>query len=122
MSVDWSDFDTDTVSITSETTHADGTTSALAIYNGLADFQPRTGSTITDPAGQLQMVDALLLIDPDASNALPAIQIVDGGPTFVATVNGMRYDVIFAVTRQMAPRHMTLHLKRGPQRFTETRP
>lgn len=112
---------TETAVIISETTHADGSTTATQVYSGAVDFQPQSGSTVTDPAGIQQTVDALLMIDPDSSGALPAIAIIDGGPTFVVTVNGMRYDVIFAATWAAPPRHLKMHLKRGKQRFAETR-
>ncbi|MDB5069624.1 MAG: hypothetical protein JWM87_735 [Candidatus Eremiobacteraeota bacterium] len=121
LSLDRSGEDTETATIISETTHADGSTTASSVYSGAVDFQPKTGSTVTDPSGINQTVDALLLINPAADGTLPSIAISDGGPTFVATVAGLRYDVIFAAHWNAPPTHLALHLKRGKQRFTETR-
>lgn len=117
--IDWSDFDTDAVTIVSQPRGTDGLTfTEDVVYTGNADFQPRSGETFTDPSGQLQIIDAVLMIDPDVNGNLPSIEIVDGGSVYVARVNGVSYNVVFAANWAMYPPHLHLILKRGPQKYS----
>jgi hypothetical protein len=111
--------DTETAVIVQRTLRTDGSNQFddVPLYSGSADFQPQNGVTFTDPKGVVQIVDALLLIDPAANGSLPSVAISDGGPRYVAIVSGTRYDVVFANVWNASPKHLELTLKRGPQQY-----
>jgi hypothetical protein len=116
--LDWSALDTDGVTIVMQPRGEDGLTfTESSVFDGLADFQPREGELFTDPSGQTQIIDAVLLIDPDADGNLPTIEITDGGPTYVARIAGTSYNVVFSAHWTAFPEHLKLTLKRGPQKY-----
>ncbi len=112
------DEDSDNVVVVMQTRGDDGFSfTETTVFSGLADFQPEDGKTFTDPKGIVQIIDAVLLIDPDVNGNLPTIAITDGGPAYVARVGGTSYNVIFAANWTAYPQHLELTLKRGPQKY-----
>ncbi len=82
------------------------------IYSGPGDFQADTGNEIYDPAGAVQTVDAVLVIDPLPNGSLPIVLAED-----TVTVAGFTYSVVLVEPWNYPPAHLELRLKKGPQAY-----
>lgn len=89
------------------------------IYSGACHFQSGGGSQYRNPSGVVDIADAWLSIDPDASGNLPAVETGDRA-TVTQTVNGVAqtpvvYNVDNVSTLTAVLPHVELLLKRGPE-------
>lgn len=88
------------------------------IYSGACDFQSGGGSQYRNPSGVVDIADAWLSIDPDASGNLPSVEVGDRA-TVTQTVNSVPQPAVVynvdnvSVLTGVLP-HVELLLKRGP--------
>lgn len=117
-SIDWSGFDTETVTITRSVASATlpVTYSTLTLYSGAGDFQNAAGASLAyNPSGAVDSTTAILILEPDVNGNYPAIL-----PDDIVTVAGTAYAVSQTTAWNVAPKHLEISLKRGPVPYGKT--
>lgn len=106
----WSDFDSETITVTrNATSDTPGIHTVTTIYSGAADFETATGTMYMNPAGIVDQADGVAVITPASDGSLPDVHVGD-----TMTQGPDAFNVVQVSLWTFAPKHLELTVKRGP--------